>query len=125
MSRIPKAAVTLINQVKQTKPRSVAEPHGDPDGLGVIRTIRFSKSAGDWLEPLLFEISDPRVVALDSEDGDLLVTFSTGRDADQRHAFPIYEAEEVISDRRAQAVDTSVDEPEGIPEQRDPDAAEE
>jgi hypothetical protein len=85
MARLPHAAKTLRRQVLDKHPRSTVEGFGDPDGLGVVRTLRLSKSASDWLAPLLEVIDDDRMEF-------------TGRPvADQRQEFPLTDAEEVLS----------------------------
>lgn len=92
MSRLPYAAVTLIAQVAEEKPRAKVEPVGEVDGLGVHRTIRFSKSAAKWLTPLLEEVGDPRVQSLNLTDDGLEVTFVATRLADDKEPFPLTDA---------------------------------
>jgi hypothetical protein len=87
MARLPHAAKTLRRQVLDKHPRSTVEGFGDPDGLGVVRTLRLSKSASDWLAPLL-EVTDA---------GYLHVEFTGRPVADQRQEFPLTDAEEVLS----------------------------
>lgn len=97
MARLPHAAKTLRRQVLDRHPRSTVEGFGDPDGLGVVRTLRFSKSAGQWLAPLLEVIDDNRIVRAEVTDaGYLHVEFSGRPVADQRQEFPLTEAQEVL-----------------------------
>lgn len=96
MPRLPYAAVTLIEQVKQHKKRAKAEPTGEVDGLGVWRTIAFDKATSKWLAPLLDEIDDPRIEGHEVEDGVLTVTLSPRIDADTRDEFPLADAETVV-----------------------------
>lgn len=98
MARLPHAAKTLRRQVLEKHPRSTVEGFGDPDGLGVVRTLRLSKSASDWLAPLLEVIDDNRIVRSEVTDaGYLHVEFSGRPVADQRQEFPLADAEEVLS----------------------------
>lgn len=101
MARLPHAAKTLRRQVLERHPRSTVEAHGDPDGLGVFRTLRFSKSAGQWLAPLLEVIEDRRIVRSQVTDaGYLHVEFSPRPIADQRDDFPLEDAELVLSESK-------------------------
>lgn len=95
MTRLPYAAKVLMDQVEEAKPRSRSETVGDPDGLGVYRTIRFSKSAGKWLAPLLETIEDERIESFDLDDDGLVVTFVHTPNADSRTPFPLDAAIEV------------------------------
>lgn len=97
MPRIPYAAAVLISQVTDAKPRTRHEIVGPLDGIGVFRTIRFSKSGGKWLAPLLEEIRDPRIQSIEWGDDDYLeVTFVSTGVADRRHPFPLGDAETVL-----------------------------
>lgn len=90
MSRLPYAAKRLAEQVVDAKPRTKVEPVEDSlDGLGVYRTVRFSRSGGKWLQPLLEEIGDPRIISLSSTDDGLDVTFVGTPLADNRDPFPL------------------------------------
>lgn len=96
MSRIPHAARTLIQQVTEAKPKATAEPHGDPDGLDVQRTIRFNKATSKWLAPILEHMGDPRIEEVEMTDaGYLHVTFVPTVDADGTQQFPLSAAEQV------------------------------
>lgn len=95
MPRIPHAAKTLIRQAVERKPQTKATREGEPDGLGVHRTISFNKATSKWLEPLLAELDDPRITGYEVEGGILSVTFSTGIDADDASEFPLDAAAEV------------------------------
>lgn len=96
MSRLPRAAQQLIEQVREHKgERSKVEPVKESlDGLGVYRTIKFTKTVGRWLAPLLAEVDDPRIASYDFEE-DQTVTFVGTPLADQRVPFPLEAAEEV------------------------------
>lgn len=95
--RLPYAAKTLIDQVAEEKPRAKVEFHGEPDGYGVVRTIKFSKSAGEWLAPLLEAINDDRIESINTtEAGYLHVTFVSTPAADDRAEFPLQAAAEVV-----------------------------
>lgn len=98
MARLPYAAKTLIAQATARKPRTKAEPHGDVDGLGVHRTIKFNKETSKFLAPLLEQIDDERIEDFEvTEAGYLHVTFVATPDADQRAEFPLSAAEEVAA----------------------------
>lgn len=90
MARLTYGAKTLISQVEHHKPRSKASEVGDPDGLGVVRTIKFDKATSKWLAPLLDEIEDPRIETMHvTEAGHLHVTFVSTPKADSRLPFPL------------------------------------
>jgi hypothetical protein len=98
MPRVPRAATALIGQVTDAKKRAKAEPHGDPDGLNVYRSISFDKTTSKWLTPILENSTDPRIVALGDDGGRLVVTFSPKVDADRRDAFALDEPEAESAD---------------------------
>lgn len=87
MARICRAALTLADQVKSERKRVRWSEHGEADGLDIIRAVRFDKSTGAWLEPLLQEVGDPRVKGLEQTDKGLVVTFVDSTQADYRHRF--------------------------------------
>lgn len=100
--RLPYAAKTLIKQVQATRKTAKAEPSGDPDGLGVVRSITFDKTSSKWLAPRLLNSDgyiDERIVDADMDAGRLTVTFSDrSAIADQRGAFVLDEADLVHGD---------------------------
>lgn len=90
MSRLPYGAKRLVEQVQDAKPRTKVEPVDESlDGLNVYRTVRFSKSGGKWLAPLLEEIKDPRIATVRDTDDGLEVTFVATPLADNRDPFPL------------------------------------
>lgn len=94
--RLPYAARTLIEQAQAEKPSTKVEFVGDPDGYGVIRTIKFNKATSKWLAPLLDEIGDERIESSElTEAGYLHVTFVGTPAADQSADFPLDAATEV------------------------------
>lgn len=99
MARLTYGAKVLIAQVQERRSKASAEAAGEPDGLGVHRTIRFDKRTSKWLAPLLEAIEDPRVTDLHTTDaGYLHVTFTHKRDADRRDLFPLDDAAVVAGD---------------------------
>jgi hypothetical protein len=100
MARIPHSAKTLIAQVQaryNRKPDSRAgtttgTPVGDPDGLGVVRKVRFDKTSSQWLKDILPVMDDSRIVDFAVDDGRVVVEFSHRVDADRREKFPLAEA---------------------------------
>lgn len=95
--RLPYAARQLIEQVQSQKKRAKAEPFGDPDGLRVVRTIKFDKTTSKWLAPILEQLDDDRLVETETtEAGYLHVTFSPGPNADDRRPFPLAEAAALV-----------------------------
>ena len=92
--RIPPAAKTFIAEVKDLAPRASIEPFGDPDGLGVVRTLRAGKSASKRLAPILEVLHDPRIVEHHVTDAGLLhITFAPRAAADFTHPFDLADAE--------------------------------
>lgn len=106
MPRIPHAAKTLAEQVRKHYGRNAdskagletATPVGDPDGLGVYRSIQFDKTSSKWLGPVLAELDDPRIEEVTEEKGQVTVRFSHRTLADERHPFPLDDAATVAGD---------------------------
>lgn len=96
MSRLTYAARTLMRQIGDKRNYDVK--FGEPDGLGVVRDIRFDKRTSKWLAPLLEAIEDPRIAEANvTEAGYLHVTFVAGPQADDRRKFPLDDAATVRS----------------------------
>lgn len=92
--RLPYAAHQLIEQVQDRRKKAKAEYVSDPDGLGVVRTIKFDKATSKWLAPILEALDDDRIREAEvTEAGYLHVTFVPTPNADDRRAFPLDEAE--------------------------------
>jgi hypothetical protein len=75
MARIPYAARVLTDEVTASDPKASGK-YMDEDGLGVYRTVKFSKAVSRWLQPALEFLADARVAKLHTEQGNLLVTLS-------------------------------------------------
>ena len=98
--RKPHAAKVLIRQVLSARPKARIDAHGEPDGLGVVRALRFDKRTSAWLAPLLEELGDPRFTSVNvSGAGYLHVTFVSDRHADDRTPFALDDAETVLRER--------------------------
>jgi len=95
--RVPRSAQTLEAQVSDRYKKVTVEPYGDPDGLGVYRSVRFGKTESKWLAKVLPEIDDPRITEVEEKSGRVIVTFASGTSADQRHPFPLDAADTVAS----------------------------
>jgi hypothetical protein len=95
MPRLPYAARTLIAQVLAEKPRALWTFASEPDGLNVVRTVRFDKRTSRWLSPLLDLLDDERIAAHYLSDGRLFVRFHPGPLADRHAPFPLSEARTV------------------------------
>lgn len=96
MPRATYAARTLADQVTAARSRAKVK-NTNPDGLNVYRSMSFDKPTSKWLHPLLEAIEDPRITALDFEDGVLTVTFSAGTDADTRDQFPLDSVSDILN----------------------------
>lgn len=83
MPRLAPAAARLIAEVRAYDADTVGEPHGDPDGYGVIRAVRFADA--EWLKEVMDLIAD-QDERIDSVTGkkNIVVTFV----ADVRADFP-------------------------------------
>jgi len=104
MARQTYAAKALIEQVQAEKPKATIENHGDPDGLGVYRTLKFDKTTSKWLAPLLEVINDPRIDSAEVTDaGYLHVTFVPNRAADDRAQFALDEAAAALKNEQSPA----------------------
>lgn len=96
MARLVKAAALLAAQVQAQRKRAKWSEAGEPDGLGVVRMIRFDKATSKWLEPLLEEIADERIEWFaPTEAGYLYVKFVATPVADRHDPFPLEAAAEV------------------------------
>lgn len=93
--RVPYAAKTLHAQVSAKYKSSKMTPVGDPDGLGVTRTVQFGKTESKWLGELLEHLGDPRIESFKSTKDGLRVTFAAHRRADERTDFDLADAETV------------------------------
>lgn len=100
MPRIPLAAKQLRDQLNHSLNRTTAEsraatavPAGDPDGLGVYRTVSFDETASKGLAEKLEALADPRVESFKDVDGQLEVTFVSTVKADTRDPFTLAAAE--------------------------------
>lgn len=97
MARVPHAAKILAQQVRDhygrnadsAAGRGTMEPTGDPDGFGVHREVVFDKTSSKWLEPLIGQMNDSRIVGTRTEKGRLVVQFSGRVDADTKTEFPL------------------------------------
>ena len=106
MSRTPLAAKVLTQQVREhlnRKPdskagRETAVPDGDPDGLGVVRSLKFDKVASKYLSKVLPHLDDFRITGFDEKAGQVTVHFHTGNLADTRFEFNLADAELVAED---------------------------
>lgn len=93
MPRLPYAAIRLISEVQGVKHSAKAQPHGDADGFGVYRTIKFGKRESPVLYRTLLHITDTRIQKFDlTEAGYLHVTFVPGPRADVRDPFYVADA---------------------------------
>jgi hypothetical protein len=98
MARLPYAARSLVRQIMADHPKMEYEPHGDPDGLNVHRTIRFDKATSEALGAAITQMDDPRIEeASVTEAGYLHVTFVGKPIADQRGDFALEAAREVAA----------------------------
>ena len=113
MPRLPYAAVRFIQDVQAIKPSAKAQPHGDPDGLQVYRTIKFGKRESAMLYRLLLHVKDPRIESYNLTDaGYLHVTFVPGPRADRRGSFYLSEALTVSEATKSSAPQVRPDGPD-------------
>lgn len=122
MSRLPYAARTLIQQVEGLRPSAKHYEASEPDGLRVVREVKFDKRTSEWLAPLLDRIDDERIKEHYLTDaGYLHVEFVGGVEADERRKFPLREALRLAeADRESEepSSDSELSEaPEGSPEE--------
>lgn len=101
MPRLPYGAATFIEQVNELR-KSAKHERGEPDGLGVIRSITFDKATSKWLGDALDYIDDERIVDVTTAKDQTTVHFSTeSAVADQRERYPLAEAIEVATDAKS------------------------
>lgn len=115
MARLPYAAKVLADQVREhlhRKPDSRAglatmEPEGDPDGLGVYRTVKFDKKASEFLRDglVLETLEDNRIADMEMKDSRLHVTFTHRVIADNRNPFPLDAARAVTEQEETPPVE--------------------
>lgn len=100
-TRLVYGAKQLVRQVTDERPNA-SHLWGTPDGLEVVRTIRWDKRTSKWLAPLLEAIGDPRIEQLHLTDaGYLYVTFVPTHRADSNDKFPLEEAKAVLREKEA------------------------
>jgi hypothetical protein len=96
------AARTLADEVRRLRPKAKIRPHGDPDGLGVVRSLLFDKTTGKWLAPILRVIDDRRIGAVATVATGLVVTFSPNSVvSDTRDPFRIADVANILGGPRA------------------------
>ena len=114
MTRTPPAARQLITEVLAADPGVEHTPTGDPDGYGVHRSIRFTKS--DWLADALDAVDDERIADVHRENqASTLVTFVGDIRADQVTPYDI----DAVYEGLASVTDDEDDEPEQTPPEPD------
>lgn len=98
MSRVSRAAKTLAAEVTALKPDAEIEMVGEPDGFGVVRSIKFDEITSAWLAPLLVELADKRVVEHHVTEAGYLHVELTGSLArgEDRSPFHLAAAQEVV-----------------------------
>lgn len=104
MSRISRAARTLTAEVTALRPDAEVEASGDPDGFGVVRTLKFDEVTSEWLEPLLAELADPRVLEAHVTDAGYLHVALTASLANGESTAPfnLAAAQDVVEDQIAE-----------------------
>lgn len=96
MSRIAYALSTLIRQVEAER-KNAEYDLGEPDGLGVIRDVKFDKSTSKWLKPLIDVARDSRIADVSSASGRVTVTVVGSIRADTRDEFLLSEVDAVLN----------------------------
>lgn len=111
--RFPYAAKQLLRQAQEQRPKAKMTAQGDPDGLGVHRTIVFDKRTSTYLAPLLDQIKDPRITEHHlTNAGYLHVTFTPTWRGDVKDPFPLADAAVVASVEKG--VDTAGEGESGV-----------
>ena len=101
MSRIPPAARILITQINNIDPSVQPILAGGPDGFGVHREIRFTKS--EWVGDVLEAVGDPRIASIHKENAaSTLVTFVGDTRADRADGFDLDGAYEILTSQDPQ-----------------------
>jgi len=122
MPHITPAARQLITEVVGFDPNVHAEGVGEPDGYGVLRSVRFIRS--DWLGDAMDVLEDVRIESYTKEnEASTYVTFVGDPRADFTYEFGIRAVAEILTSE-----DDEPDEPEdqdgdeGEPEQEKDDS---
>jgi hypothetical protein len=97
MGRTPRAARTLIRQVREGLNRKADSKAGsetavatdEPDGLGAHREFTFDKTASKGLAEKLEAANDPRIAEVREEKGQVVVTFVPSTHADDGAEFDL------------------------------------
>lgn len=95
MARLPHGAKQLIKQVQELFPDATYETVGEPDGLGVYRTIKFDSEVSEVLDYAFDYIlhDDERIEGFHrTEAGFLHVEFVSGIEADLRDEYLLHDA---------------------------------
>lgn len=96
MPRITPAAKQFISEVQSVDEDVTARASGEPDGLGVHRSVSFH-GASDWLGDVLRSMwNEPRLQKWDMDGDDIVLTFVSTARADFRHEFGVKAAAEII-----------------------------
>lgn len=95
MTRIARSLSTLIRQV-ETERKNTEYELGDPDGIGVVRDVKFDKSTSKWLKPLIDVARDNRIANVSHTGGQTTVTVVADPRADSRDNFLLTEVEQIL-----------------------------
>jgi hypothetical protein len=94
--RIPHAARTLAKDLGARYKNVPHTPDGDPDGLGVHRSVRYTGAAGKFLAKIADALADdPRIVGSEKHKDGVVIHFTDRITADSRDPFPLDAAEAV------------------------------
>lgn len=111
MTRITRAAKTLVAQILERYEDADIQNGPEADGLGVHRQLIVAAPVAEPLFDLLLPIAmhDGRIESLNirSDGKDLIITFSPDRFADEAHPFPLAEVEAVQKGDEADEVAAS------------------
>lgn len=97
--RTPPALRQLVAQIVA---HGNEEPEivGDPDGLGVYRSIKVKAATAKWLVPALEVIKDRRIASVEKKkvgrSNQVVITFVASHFADRVDPFPIEDVDSIL-----------------------------
>lgn len=96
MVYLPPAARQFSDEVKALRPDASIEPHGEPDGIKVIRSLSFDPETSEWLHDVLEAVTDKRIAQWVSDEDGIVVTFVADHHADNGTPFDLNLADAVL-----------------------------
>lgn len=115
MTYLPPAARQFIAEIRALREDAEIEPSGEPDGIGVIRSISLDVNTADWLNDIMLAVDDRRITEWTTDDEGGTVTFTHDHHADIATPFDLAGADAVLYEDGDVLLDEELD-PDDLPE---------